>query len=135
MQWWEQVDDDVDERDQLAQSADLQLLKASTARIEKDVDRLDRKLDTFLTQHAQKHDADQATYNAHVMNATESMTRSLRHEAEIPALEKRMEAIETWRHELLGAMGLMRLTFGTSVLASMVAIASLVILISGFIRA
>lgn len=114
--------------------ADLQLLKASTARIEKDVDRLDRKLDAFLTQHQQKHDADQATYNAHVMVSGASMERSLRHENELPALEKRLESIETWRHELLGAMGLMRLTFGTSVLASIVAIASLVILVSGFIR-
>lgn len=112
--------------------ADLQLLKAGVTRIERDMERLDRKFDSFLTQHAAKHDAEQASYNSHILSASESMSRSARHDAEIPQLDKRLETIEVWRHELLGAMGLMRLTFGTSIVASIIAIVSLVALLAGW---
>ena len=115
----------------LENDADLQLLKAGVGRIERDVDRLDRKLDSFLTQHQQKHDQEQAATSAHLLQASESMGRSNRHEAILPDLDRRLETIETWRHELLGAMSLMKLAFGTSIVSSIVAVVSLVILLTG----
>jgi hypothetical protein len=114
--------------------ADLQLLKASNARIERDVDRLDRKFDTFLTAHQQTHQVEQSAFNAHLLTSADSMSRSSRHDIEIPAIDKRVEAIETWWHEFRGAMGFMRLTFGTSILASIIAIITLGVLVSGLVK-
>ena len=111
--------------------SDLQLLKAGMGRIERDVDRLDRKLDAFLTAHAAKHDAESASMNLHLREAGESMNRSMRHDGEILNVDKRVEAIETWRHELLGAMGLIKITFGASIISSIIAIASLLALVGG----
>ena len=109
-------------------TADLKLLKAGVDRIEKDVERLDRKFDTYLTQHQATHAADQTQMNQHLLLSAESMNRSLRHEQDIPGIEHRIEIIETWRHELLGAMSLVKIAFGTSIISSIVAIVSLVTL-------
>ncbi len=113
-----------------ATDADLELVKAGVARIERDVDRLDRKFDSFLTQHQGKHDVEQAAAAAHLLVASESMQRSQRHDAQLPEFDRRLELVETWRHELLGAMGLMKLAFGTSIVSSILAIASLFILLA-----
>jgi len=111
-----------------AADADLQLLKAGVQRIERDVDRLDRRLDTYLQQHQARHDADAGAMTSHVMSANESMARSLRHDGEIVAMDKRLDVVETWRAELLGAMGLMRLAFGTSIISGIVTVAAVVAL-------
>lgn len=115
-------------------TADLQLLKASTTRIERDMDRLDRKLDSFLQQHQVKHDAEQSAANAQLLSTSDIMGRGLRHEGELLAMDHRLETLETWRHELLGAMSLMRLTFGASILASVIGVISLVALLGGLVR-
>jgi hypothetical protein len=101
-------------------------VRSSLARIERDVDRLDRKLDSFLTQHSAKHDTEQAGFNAHLLAASESMSRSLRNEAAVSQLDTRLSTVEDWRQAMLGAMSLMRLALGTSVLSAIVAIVTLI---------
>jgi hypothetical protein len=106
-------------------------VRSSLARIERDVDRLDRKVDSFLTQHAAKHDTEQQAFNAHLLAAGESMSRGVRNESQLAAIEVRLEVIENWRAELRGAMNLMRLALGTSVLSAIIAILTLVRMLLG----
>lgn len=117
-----------------ASDADMQILKASNVRIERDLFTLTAKFDAYFTAHQQTHQVEQSAFNAHLLAASESMSRSSRHESELVSMDKRVESIETWWHEFRGAMSFMRLTFGTSILASIIAIASLVLLVSGFVR-
>lgn len=98
---------------------------SSLGRIERDVDRVERKLDSFLQAHASKHDTEQNAFNAHLLAASESMQRSLRNEAAMVEVDTRLQSVEDWRRELMGAMGLMRLALGTSVLAAVVAVVTL----------
>jgi hypothetical protein len=101
-------------------------VRSSLARIERDVDRLDRKVDSFLTQHAAKHDTEQQSFNAHLLAAGESMSRSARNESQISSLDTRVESVESWRSELRGAMNLMRLALGTSILSAIVTVFGLI---------
>lgn len=112
----------------------IQAISSGVGRLERDIDRLDRKLDSFLTQHQTKHDAEQTSYTTHLLAAAESMSRSSRHEGLLTTLDARLEAIETWRHELLGAMRLVKLAMGTSVISALAAIITLVGLITGWVH-
>jgi hypothetical protein len=46
----------------------------------------------------------------------------------------RIDALESWRDELHGAMGLVKFTLGTSIVTGMLAITSLILLLNGQVR-
>ena len=52
-------------------------------------------------------------------------------ETSVLHLVNRVDAIESWRDELRGAMALLRFTLGTSIVTGTLAIVSLILLLSG----
>jgi hypothetical protein len=59
------------------------------------------------------------------------MSRGVRNESQLAAIEVRLEVIENWRAELRGAMNLMRLALGTSVLSAIIAMLTLIRMLLG----
>jgi hypothetical protein len=101
-------------------------VRSSLARIERDVDRLDRKLDSFLTQHAGKHDTEQQAFHTHLLTAEQINARGISTEKLALELDARLVIIENWRQGMLGALSLMRLALGASILSAILAIVTLV---------
>lgn len=47
----------------------LRSVSDGIGRLERDLERLDRKIDAFLTQHQVKHDMEQQAIQAHLLNS------------------------------------------------------------------
>jgi len=55
-------------------------------------------------------------------------------ETAVIANSNRIDKLESWQDQLRGAMYLVKFTLGTSILSSVVAIVSLVLLVSGAVK-
>lgn len=104
-------------------------VRGSLGRIERDIEHLDRKFDSFIQQHTSKHDTDQSNYNQHLIAASQDSARAVRAEAGVAVLDAKVDTIEVWRHELLGAMRLVRIAFGTSILSAVATVVGMIVVL------
>lgn len=104
--------------------------RASLGRIERDIEHLDRKFDAFISQHQIKHDTDQSNYNSHLITSATTAASASRAETAVNLLDTKVDTIEIWRHELLGAMRLVKLAFGTSILSALATIVGMAVALS-----
>jgi hypothetical protein len=119
----------------------LRGLSDGIGRLERDLERLDRKVDTFLTQHQAKHDMEQQAFGAHLLSSAKAseQTQGLSDRVKAQdglmlAIDKRLETLELERAQVIGAWRLMRFVLGASLLSLLVNIVALAGVVSGAIR-
>jgi hypothetical protein len=118
----------------------LRGLSDGIGRLERDLERLDRKVDAFLTQHQAKHDMEQQALQSHLLNsakATEQAQglndRVRAQDGSMLAIGKRLETLELERAQVIGAWRLMKFVLGASLLSLLVNIVALAGIVSGAI--
>jgi hypothetical protein len=119
----------------------LRSVSDGIGRLERDLERLDRKVDVFLTQHQAKHDLEQQTFQSHLLASVKSseqaqglVDRVGLQERTVSALDQRLETLELERAQVLGAWRLMKFVLGASLLSLLVNIVALAGVISGAVR-
>ncbi len=90
--------------------------------------RLEGKLDAYIASHSTTHSGEQAAFSAHLIDAAQ---RNVRTET-LPALESRVDVLEDWRIEVRTLGTFIRLTFGSSLIAAVAAIAAIAKAVGAF---
>ncbi len=119
----------------------LRTVSDGIGRLERDLERLDRKVDVFLTQHQAKHDLEQQAFQAHLLASVKSSEQAQGlsdrvglQERTVSAIDQRLETLELERAQVLGAWRLMKFVLGASLLSLLVNIVALAGVISGAVR-
>lgn len=92
--------------------------------------RVEQKLDNFIQSHSSVHSTEQAHFNQHLMNSAVMGERGMQISGDIQILANKMEAIEQWRAEVRGMTTVVRMAFGTSIIAAAAAAISIIASIS-----
>lgn len=106
------------------------VVRSSLSRIERDLEHLVTKLDSFISTHQLKHDAEQSAFHAQLLQAAPMAQTVARLDAQVTAIDGRIDTIDVWRHEILGATRLMRLAFGTSILSAVAALVGIAVVVA-----
>ena len=119
----------------------LRTVSDGIGRLERDLERLDRKVDVFLTQHQAKHDLEQQAFQSHLLASVKSSEQAQGlsdrvglQERTVSAIDQRLETLELERAQVLGAWRLMKFVLGASLLSLLVNIVALAGVISGAVR-
>jgi hypothetical protein len=119
----------------------LRSLSDGIGRLERDLERLDRKVDGFLTQHQAKHDIEQQALQTHLLNSAKASEQAQGlndrvrvQDGTLMAIDKRLETLELERAQVIGAWRLMKFVLGASLLSLLVNIVALAGVLSGAIR-
>jgi hypothetical protein len=119
----------------------LRSVSDGIGRLERDLERLDHRVDAFLTQHGVKHDLEQQAIQSHLLasarmgeQAQGLVDRVKVQERTVTAIDARLETLELERAQVIGAWRLMKFVLGASLLSLLVNIVALAGVISGAVR-